>query len=137
MLLATYDFTHTNKLFCFNLVTLPSEQPSRPAPSKSAPMTSSSNIASTRDTLTHETAFSSFLSLTSYLLHHAHASARGTLYAHLNLTVLRLLVEDAALCKRLCTSDAEARIPIRLCRQRAPHLPVVRGDRVPPFAIHR
>lgn len=102
VLLATYDFTHANKLFCINLVTLPvdpgSEQP-----------------------------FASYISLTSYLLQHAYLSARTTHYAHLSLTVFRLLIEDAAICKRLCSDEGKA--AIRLCRQRQPHLPVVRGER--------
>lgn len=101
-MLATYDFTHANKLFCLNLVTLPgdggSEQP-----------------------------FASYLSLTSYLLQHAYLSPRTTHYAHLSLMVFRLLIEDGAICKRLCSEEAKAEV--RLCRQRPPHLPLVKGER--------
>jgi hypothetical protein len=103
VLLATYDFAHANKLFCFNFVSLPAEK------GLEAPI-------------------SSFLSLTSYLLQHAHTSARSTLYSHLNLTILRLLIEDQVLCKRICSD--ESKMSVRLCRQRQPYLPLVRGDRI-------
>ena len=103
VLLATYDFAHANKLFCFNFVSLSAEK------GLEAPI-------------------SSFLSLTSYLLQHAHLSARATLYSHLNLLILRLLIEDQILCKRICSD--ESKMLVRLCRQRSPYLPVVRGDRV-------
>jgi hypothetical protein len=75
-----------------------------------------------------EAPISSFLSLTSYLLQHAHLSARATLYSHLNLLILRLLIEDQILCKRICSE--ESKVAVRLCRQRSPYLPIVRGDRV-------
>ncbi|KAL6906584.1 DUF1741 domain-containing protein [Trichoderma evansii] len=103
ILLATYDFSHANKLFCFHLVTLPSEK------DKERPM-------------------SSFLSLTSYLLQHSHLSSRATYYAHLNLMVLRLLIEDPAICKKICSDESKTHV--RLCRQRPPYLPLVKGDRV-------
>ncbi|KAE9375641.1 DUF1741-domain-containing protein [Stipitochalara longipes BDJ] len=103
ILLATYDFAHANKLFCFNFVSLPAEK------GLEAPI-------------------SNFLSLTSYLLQHAHLSARATLYSHLNLLILRLLIEDQILCKRICSD--EGKVAVRLCRQRSPYLPIVRGDRV-------
>ncbi|KAK5997348.1 Armadillo-like helical domain-containing 3-like protein [Cladobotryum mycophilum] len=103
ILLAAYDFAHANKLFCFHLVTLPSEK------GKESPI-------------------ASYLSLTSYLLQHAHLSPRATYYAHLNLMVFRLLIEDPAISKQLCSDESKA--PIRLCRQRQPYLPLVKGDRV-------
>ncbi|KAM0451672.1 hypothetical protein ACHAPV_009820 [Trichoderma viride] len=103
VLLATYDFSHANKLFCFHLVTLPSEK------DKERPI-------------------SSFLSLTSYLLQHSHLSSRATYYSHLNLMVLRLLIEDPAICKKICSDESKAHV--RLCRQRPPYLPLVKGDRV-------
>ena len=107
-MLATYDFTHANKLFCFNLVTLPAgkgeEQP-----------------------------FASFISLTSYLLQHAHLSQRTTLYSHLSLMTFRLLIEDPVLCKRMCSD--ESKTTVRLCRQRQPHLPLVRTERIVATAI--
>lgn len=103
LLLGTYDFSHANKLFCFNLVTLPAEKG-------------------------NEQPFSSFLSLTSYLLQHAFLSNRATNYAHLSLMVLRLIIEDQVLCKRLCSE--ESKVAVRLCRQRQPYLPLVKGDRI-------
>lgn len=104
MLLATYDFVHANKLFCFNLVTLELDNKQTEPP------------------------IASFISLTSYLLEHAYISTRTSLYARLNLLTIRLLVEDPALCKRICSP--ESKTPIRLCRQRSPYLPLIRGDRV-------
>ncbi|CAM1509292.1 Fc.00g030310.m01.CDS01 [Cosmosporella sp. VM-42] len=103
VLLATYDFTHANKLFCFNLVTYATEKG-------------------------EEQPIASYLSLTSYLLQHAHLSERATCYAHLNLMVFRLLIEDPIICKRICSD--ESKVPVRLCRQRQPYLPLVKGDRV-------
>ncbi|KAK0705933.1 hypothetical protein B0T26DRAFT_724995 [Lasiosphaeria miniovina] len=108
ILLATYDFTHANKLFCFNFVTLPPEKG-------------------------EEQPFATFISLTSYLLQHAHLSQRTTLYSHLNLMVFRLLVEDPVLCKRICSDESKA--AVRLCRQRSPYLPLVRGERVMATAV--
>ncbi|PSS20412.1 hypothetical protein M430DRAFT_66110 [Amorphotheca resinae ATCC 22711] len=103
VLLATYDFALANKLFCFNFVSLPAEK------GMEAPI-------------------GSFLSLTSYVFQHAHASTRTALYSHLNLLILRLLIEDQVLCKRMCS--AESKMPVRLCRQRQPYLPLVKGDRM-------
>ncbi|KAI1472123.1 DUF1741-domain-containing protein [Daldinia caldariorum] len=103
VLLGAYDFSHANKLFCFSLVTLPAEKG-------------------------EEQPISSFLSLTSYLLQHAFLSARATNYAHLSLMVFRLLIEDQLLCKRICSD--ESKVAVRLCRQRQPFLPVVRGERI-------
>jgi hypothetical protein len=92
-----YDFANANKLFCYALLTTP-------AISKS-----------------HESPISAFLSLSSYILHHAHRSQRATLYGLLNLTILRIIIEDVLLCKRLC--DPTATLTVRLCRQRQPLLP--------------
>jgi len=102
ILLATYDFTHANKLFCINLITLPPEKDG-------------------------EQPFASYLSLTSYLLHHAYLSSRTTHYSHLSLMVFRLLIEDASICRRICSDDSKT--TVRLCRQRQPHLPLVKGER--------
>lgn len=74
-----------------------------------------------------ESPICSYISLTSYLLHHAHRSSRSSLYARLNLLVLRILLEDQALCKRLISDETKAFV--RLCRQKPPHLPVVRTKR--------
>ncbi|PUU83026.1 hypothetical protein B9Z19DRAFT_1098869 [Tuber borchii] len=103
ILLATYDFVNSNKLFCHNFVNY---------------QDSDSKV---------ESPICSYISLTSYLLHHAHRSSRSSLYARLNLLVLRILLEDQSLCKRL-TSD-ETKSFVRLCRQKPPHLPVVRSKR--------
>ena len=99
-----YDFMKANKLFNYNLVSSSSEK--RP----------------------DETPFASFLSLTSYLLHHAYRSTRVALYAETNLFSLRVLVEDPVLCRQICAD--ENKIRVRLCRQRAPHLPLVGGERI-------
>ncbi|RDW82207.1 DUF1741-domain-containing protein [Coleophoma cylindrospora] len=72
VLLATYDFAHANKLFCFNFVSL--------TPEKGV-----------------EAPISSYLSFTSYLLQHAYSSQRTTLYSHLNLLTIRLFIEDQIL----------------------------------------
>ncbi|KAG9229690.1 hypothetical protein BJ875DRAFT_474222 [Amylocarpus encephaloides] len=103
VLLATYDFAHANKLFCFNFVTLPAEK------GLEAPV-------------------GSFISITSYLLQHAYSSFRTSLYSHLNLLILRLLTEDQVLCKRICSD--ESKMAVRLCRQRQPYLPLVQGERM-------
>jgi hypothetical protein len=42
-------------------------------------------------------------------------------------------VEDQILIKRLCSDDSK--LAVRLCRQRQPYLPLVRGDRVPATVI--
>lgn len=104
ILLATYDFTLANKLFAFNLVSLRSEHKQQEAP------------------------ISTVLSFTSYLLHHAYRSSRATIYAYLNLFILRILVEDQMICKYIC--DGENKNAVRLCRQRPPYLPLTSGDRV-------
>ncbi|KAI0401161.1 hypothetical protein F4802DRAFT_609575 [Xylaria palmicola] len=103
VLLGTYDFSHANKLFCFNLVTLSAEKG-------------------------EEQPISGLLSLTSYLLQHAFLSNRATNYAHLSLMVFRLLIEDQLLCKRICSE--ESKVAVRLCRQRQPYLPIVKGERI-------
>lgn len=103
ILLSTYEFANANKLFCFNLVTLPSH------------------------TKGEASAFSSFLSLTSYLFQHAHRSFRSSLYTYISLFILQILVEDQILIKRMC--GEESKTSVRLCRQRQPYLPVIRGSR--------
>lgn len=70
----------------------------------------------------------SYLGLTSYLLQHAYLSGRATNYAHVNLMVFRLLIEDMAICKRICSDESKTKV--RLCRQRQPFLPAVKGERV-------
>ncbi|KNG50029.1 hypothetical protein TW65_02947 [Stemphylium lycopersici] len=109
VLLCTYDFANANKVFCFNLVTFGLGNKNTPSP------------------------FSEFLSLTSYMFQHAHRSTRAALYTHLSLFVLQILVEDQLLVKRLCSD--ETKLSVRLCRQRQPYLPIVRGERVPAAII--
>jgi hypothetical protein len=72
---------------------------------------------------------SAYLSLTSYLFQHAHRSPRVALYSYLSLFILQILVEDQLLIKRLCSE--ENKLSVRLCRQRQPYMPLVRGDRAP------
>ncbi|KAI5287961.1 hypothetical protein KEM52_001363 [Ascosphaera acerosa] len=107
ILLAIYDFVNSNKLFGYTFVT--------------ASATSDKKGA-------EESPFATYLSLTSYLLHHAYRTERASLYAEVNLFALRVMVEDPVLCKQIC-SDSSKR-PVRLCRQKAPFLPLVKGDRV-------
>ncbi|KAL2821922.1 hypothetical protein BJX63DRAFT_427284 [Aspergillus granulosus] len=109
ILLATYDFTNANKLFGYHLI----------------------NSGPEKDT--EESPFSSFLSLTSYLMHHAYRSPRVAHYAELNLFTLRILSEDSTSCKLLCSDEGKRKV--RLCRQRQPYLPLVTGDRVLATAI--
>ena len=66
-----------------------------------------------------------FLSLTSYILHHAFRSNRAGMYGHLNLITLRIIIEDDVLCKRLCSDELVC--SVRLCRQRQPFLPPDQG----------
>ncbi|KAI9696920.1 MAG: hypothetical protein M1820_007995 [Bogoriella megaspora] len=109
ILLSTYDFANSNKLFCFNFATLPSLNKNEPP------------------------AFGSFLSLTSYMFQHAYRSQRVSLYSYLSLFILQLLVEDQVLAKRICAD--EGRLSVRLCRQRAPHLPIVKDERIVALVI--
>ncbi|KAE9978742.1 hypothetical protein EG328_001340 [Venturia inaequalis] len=104
IILSTYDFANANKLFCFNLVTLPSQSKTEPSP------------------------ISSYLSFTSYLIQHAHRSTRASHYTYISLFTLQILLEDQVLAKRICGEESKA--PVRLCRQRQPFLPLVRNDRV-------
>ncbi|CAI7672643.1 unnamed protein product [Penicillium viridicatum] len=104
ILMATYDFTNANKLFGYHLVHLGPESSEEESP------------------------FSSFLSLSSYLLQHAYRSPRVGHYAELNLFTLRILVEDPTICKQICSEDVKRKV--RICRQKQPYLPIVSGDRV-------
>ncbi|OJD23685.1 hypothetical protein ACJ73_04963 [Blastomyces percursus] len=104
ILLAIYDFINANKLFAFSFVSFMPEKSSEESP------------------------LSSFLSLTSYLLQHAYRSPRVTLYAKTNLFSLRILVEEPLLCKQICSEEMKR--SVRLCRQRAPYLPLIQGDRI-------
>lgn len=101
ILLSVYDFIQSNKTVGLQLV---------------------SNIG---DEKHPKYGLSGLLSFSSYLFQHAHRSARAALYAHLVLIILQIVVEDAQLTKRL----AETSTSVRLCRQRAPHLPITKSDR--------
>ena len=74
-----------------------------------------------------EAPFCAFLSYTSYLVHHAYRSPRATIYGLLNFLILRIIIEDLALCKILC--DPETLVAVRLCRQRQPLLPATPKSR--------
>ncbi|MCJ1372448.1 hypothetical protein MMC20_003672 [Loxospora ochrophaea] len=102
LLLSTYDFAQANKLFCSTLLSTAATSKSRPSP------------------------FSAYLSLISYILHHASRSPRATLYGRLSLLTLRTIIEDPLLCRSLF---AEVSIPVRLCRQRPPFLPFILTSR--------
>lgn len=73
------------------------------------------------------TALSEYISLTSYLLQHAHRTPRASLYTYTTLFVLRILLEDQVLAKRICSDDSKS--IVRLCRQRQPFLPIVSHTR--------
>lgn len=105
VMLSIYDFANANKVFCSNLVTHKSDGKTETSP------------------------LSAYLSLTSYMLQHAHRSLRASFYTYLSLLIVRILVEDQILLKRLCSE--ENKILIRLCRQRQPFLPLTRGSRLP------
>ena len=94
MLLAVYDFANANKLFNFSLISTSFDS---------------------------EPAFAAYLSMISYVLHHAYRSSRATLWGLLSLSTLRIVLEDPPLCKQICNSDKL--ISVRLCRQRPPLLP--------------
>jgi hypothetical protein len=69
--------------------------------------------------------FAGFCSLLSYLLHHSHRSDRAALYTRSALHSMLIITEETSTMKALCEPADE----IRLCRQRAPFLPVVKGSR--------
>ena len=97
ILLSAYEFTSANGLFTTTLLSI------------------------TPSTKGQQTPLSSFLSYTSYLLHHAHRSTRCTLYGTLALTVLRLIFEDVSHAKLL--SNPPIPLSVRIARQVPPFLP--------------
>ena len=131
ILLTVYDFTHTNALFAHLFLTT-SASTGPPLPQN--PSTVTSPLITTTDS-----PLSTFLSLTSFILHHAHRSSRSTTYALLSLLTIRLLTESPQLCKLLCSAQPDNLINPRLCRQRAPFLPLpptkAKGRRIPAEAI--
>lgn len=77
---------------------------------------------------------SAFLSLTSYLGHHAHRNDRALHYSLLALlTLRRMLLPQTKAVIALCSTNAS--ITIRLARQRAPYLPLISSARPPTTAI--
>jgi len=50
------------------------------------------------------------------------------MYGYTVLFILNIIVEDQTLVKRLCGD--ESKVSVRLCRQRPPYLPLVKGGRV-------
>ncbi|KIV97791.1 hypothetical protein PV10_01499 [Exophiala mesophila] len=107
-ILSLYSFVHANKLFAANLFNSPLDK------DKLAP-------------------FSTFLSSTSYISHHAYRGQRQSTYAVLSLLSLRIMVEDTILAKKMSSTDSK--MTVRLCRQRAPHLPLVTSPRIPATGI--
>ncbi|KAL8765178.1 MAG: hypothetical protein Q9209_007677 [Squamulea sp. 1 TL-2023] len=97
VLLSAYDFIYANKLFAHTLVSHPS------------------------DTGKTESPFSAFLSVTSHIVHHAYRSPRSSLYGHLTLILLRIIIEDQSLCAKIFSPELSS--SVRLCRQRPPFLP--------------
>ncbi|KAK9241029.1 hypothetical protein V1525DRAFT_393498 [Lipomyces kononenkoae] len=102
ILVATCNFVHANKYF-------------------------SQVLIETKNVAQEETPFGSYISLTSYLLQHQHRSERHASYARIALLVHRILVEDATSMQKLVS--IECRSSMRLCRQRQPSLPFVKGER--------
>ncbi|KAJ9605507.1 hypothetical protein H2200_010164 [Cladophialophora chaetospira] len=107
-ILSLYSFVQANNLFAACLLNLPT----------------------TKD---DESPFSAFLSMASYISHHAYRGPRQSTYAILSLLIVRIMVEDSVLVKRICSTDSKT--TFRLCRQRPPHLPLVTSARVPATAI--
>lgn len=107
-LLSLYSFVQANKLFATDLLTLPADKDK-------------------------ESPFSTFVSMTSYISHHAYRGPRQSTYAIFSLLSIRIMLEDPILVKRICAADSK--VVFRLCRQRAPHLPLVTSTRIPATAI--
>lgn len=95
-MLALYDFALSNKVFCQKLITQSSSDKDVAPP------------------------FAVFLSYTSYLFQHAYRTTRSSLYSHLTMIILWILVEDPATAKLLSENSAA----VRLSRQRPPYLPI-------------
>ncbi|KAK9363207.1 hypothetical protein V1504DRAFT_438082 [Lipomyces starkeyi] len=102
ILLATSNFVHANKYF-------------------------SQVLIETKTVAQEETPFGSYISLSSYLLQHQHRSERHASYARISMLVHRILVEDFITMQKLVS--IECRSSMRLCRQRQPCLPYVKGER--------
>lgn len=61
-----------------------------------------------------------FLSYTSYLFQHAYRTTRSSLYSHLAILILWIIVENPATAKLLCENSSV----VRLSRQKPPYLPI-------------
>lgn len=101
ILLTLYDFIVANKVFCHHFITAPPLENGNSAP------------------------FSTFISFISYLYQHAYRTGRSTMYGYLTLLTFLILVEDSTVAKLLCETTG----PVRLCRQRPPHLPLPKENR--------
>ncbi|QIW98079.1 hypothetical protein AMS68_003597 [Peltaster fructicola] len=101
ILLPLYDFVLSNNFYAQNLISHPSTDKTQP------------------------TSFSALLSFISYLMQHAYRTSRAGWYAYLSSLLLLVLVSEAETCKILLAVGA----PVRLCRQRPPHLPTYKLDR--------
>lgn len=107
-LLGTYSFVRANTVFASQLI-------------------------STEKDSDLESPLAAFLSTTSYLCHHSYRSSRAQHYSLLALFTVRLLCDDSIIAKRL--SSPEAKIEVRLARQRPPHLPYAAISRIPSAII--
>lgn len=110
--LATYEFINANKVYAKLLLESP------PAENKAF---ASSNPP-----------FVNFLSLCTYLFQNQHNTSRATLYARLNLLILRLLVEapSSSSVTPLLISNELSTNAVNVCRQRTPYLPFVERPRL-------
>lgn len=108
ILLSTYSFTQANNIFATQLISTDKDEDL-------------------------ESRLAAFLSVSSYLCHHAFRSTRMEHYALLTLFTIRALLDDSIIAKRLSSSDF--RVSARLARQRPPHLPYIATPRIPTTII--
>jgi hypothetical protein len=69
----------------------------------------------------------SFISFSSYLYQHGHRSPRTAAYACTSLLILQVLLSDLDVAGEICGEHTAAEV--RICRQKAPMLATVKGDR--------
>lgn len=108
IMLATYSFTQANNIFATQLISTDKDEDL-------------------------ESRLAAFLSVSSYLCHHAFRSTRIEHYSLLTLFTIRVLIDDSVITKRL--SSAETKVSARLARQRPPHLPYITTSRIPATII--